>query len=121
MKEEDRKREEEKSDPKVNCPSEADLEKQFETLQVEEEELLKELSVLESEKKKIKEEKTIHEKELEKLEEEEIKYWKAYSDYKRQVLELEDDQRSVENNIKVDFKIRGIIKFLATLNCDDNQ
>jgi hypothetical protein len=34
---------------------------------------------------------------------------------------LEDDQRSVENNIKVDFKIRGIIKFLATLNCDDNQ
>lgn len=37
---------------------------------------------------------------MEKLEEEEIKYWKAYSDYKRQVLELEDDQRSVENNIK---------------------
>ena len=67
---------------------------------MEEEELLKELADLEEEKLKMETEKKTHAEELEKLEEEEENYWKLYSEYKRQVLELEDDQRSVDNNLK---------------------
>ena len=81
-------------------PTEEQLAAKLEALQVEEEELLKELADLEAEKLKMEAEKKSHEGEMEKLEEEEAAYWKMYSEYKRQVLELEDDQRSVDNNLK---------------------
>jgi len=81
-------------------PTEEQLAEKLDALQVEEEELLKELAQLEEEKIKMENEKRVHEEELEKLAEEEDKHFKAYSEYKRQVLELEDDQRSVDNNLK---------------------
>ena len=81
-------------------PTEEQLAAKLEALQLEEEELLKELADLEEEKLKMETEKKTHAEELEKLEEEEENYWKLYSEYKRQVLELEDDQRSVDNNLK---------------------
>ena len=82
------------------APTEDQLAERLDALQMEEEELLKELAQLEEEKKKMEAEKKTHEEEMEKLDEEEEKYWKMYSEYKRQVLELEDDQRSVDNNLK---------------------
>lgn len=81
-------------------PTEAELAERLRDLEEEEEQLLKRLAALEVEKKAMEEEKKTHDQEMETLEEEEAKYWKAYSEYKRQVLELEDDQRSVDNNLK---------------------
>jgi len=81
-------------------PTEAELAERLRALEEEEEQLLKRLAALEVEKKAMEEEKKTHDQEMETLEEEEVKYWKAYSEYKRQVLELEDDQRSVDNNLK---------------------
>ena len=81
-------------------PTEEQLAAKLEALQLEEEELLKELADLEEEKLKMETEKKNHAEELGKLEEEEENYWQLYSEYKRQVLELEDDQRSVDNNLK---------------------
>lgn len=94
---EESEREEEEAEA---APTEEQLAERLQALEVEEEELLKELAQLEEEKIKMEKEKIIHEEELDKLTEGEEKYWKQYSEYKRQVLELEDDQRSVENNLK---------------------
>ena len=94
--EESNRREEEEEAP----PTEEQLAEKLEAFQVEEKDLLKELAQLEEEKIKMENEKKVHEEELEKLSEEEDKYWKSYSEYKRQVLELEDDQRSVDLNLK---------------------
>ena len=84
----------------ASSSEEEQLAAKLETLKTEEEELLKELAELEAEKLEMEKEKKTHEEELDKLAEEEDENWKLYSEYKRQVLELEDDQRSVDNNLK---------------------
>ncbi|CAC5420659.1 BECN [Mytilus coruscus] len=76
------------------------LDDELKQLKSEEEALRQQLEDVEIERIKITE-KIEEEKKVSKtLDDEEEKYWKEYNEYKRQVLSLEDEHRSVDNQLK---------------------
>jgi beclin 1 len=78
----------------------AALDDELEHLKAEEEALRQQLEVVEKERMKLTEQIEDEKKVSQTLDEEEEKYWKEYNEYKRQVLALEDEHRSVENQLK---------------------
>ncbi|XP_071942613.1 beclin-1-like [Antedon mediterranea] len=76
------------------------LSEELDKLCLEEKSLIEELESMEAEKEKIKAETEKQKEELQKYEDEEKRYWSEYSVYKRQLLEIEDEQRSVDNQLK---------------------
>lgn len=76
------------------------LDEELKQLKAEEEELRKQLESVELERQKvndlIQKEKQI----AKEFDDEEERYWKEYNEFKRQVQDLEDEQRSVDNQLK---------------------
>ncbi|XP_066264568.1 beclin-1-like isoform X2 [Branchiostoma lanceolatum] len=80
---------------------EQQLESQLNKLKAEEKELMRVLEQVETERSDIAREVVVETAESERLDqEEENRYWQEYGEYKRQLLELEDDQRSVDNQLR---------------------
>ncbi|KAI8497746.1 Beclin-1 [Branchiostoma belcheri] len=80
---------------------EQQLQTQLNKLKAEEKELMRVLEQVETERSDIAREVVVETAESERLDqEEENRYWQEYGEYKRQLLELEDDQRSVDNQLR---------------------
>lgn len=76
------------------------LEQELERLKEEERKLQEELKKIEQEQNKLEEEKKLGKNNLDQLEREEERYWLEYSDLKSKMLTFEDDQRSVDNQLR---------------------
>ncbi|XP_050418102.1 beclin-1 [Patella vulgata] len=76
------------------------LDKELKQLKAEEETLHKELAKAEEEQKIVVAKLQEEEDKSKILDEEEEKYWKEYNEYKRQALELDDEQRSIANQLQ---------------------
>ncbi|KAK6165246.1 hypothetical protein SNE40_022207 [Patella caerulea] len=76
------------------------LDKELKQLKAEEETLHKELAKAEEEQKIVVAKLQEEEYKSKILDEEEEKYWKEYNEYKRQALELDDEQRSIANQLQ---------------------
>ncbi|XP_067685952.1 beclin-1-like [Haliotis asinina] len=76
------------------------LDKELQQLQAEEETLKQQLSSVEKEREELMELIQNERRNTEELEQQEAKYRKDYNEYKRQALELEDEQRSVDNQLR---------------------
>ncbi|XP_069093833.1 beclin-1 [Pleurodeles waltl] len=76
------------------------LEAQLQALTLEEERLIQELEEVEKTRKKVEEDVEKVSEEAQRLEHEEAQYQKEYSEFKRQQLELDDDLKSVDNQMR---------------------
>ncbi|XP_069490274.1 beclin-1 [Ambystoma mexicanum] len=76
------------------------LESELQALAIEEERLIQELEDVEKNRKKVEEEVDKVSEEAQRLELEEAQYQKEYSEFKRQQLELDDDLKSVDNQMR---------------------
>ncbi|KAK3083308.1 hypothetical protein FSP39_019108 [Pinctada imbricata] len=90
----------EKLDTSSDEVEEATLDAELKQLQIEEAALRQQLQKTEKEKEEIQ---ILIQKEEEiavKLDDEEEMYWKEYNEYKRQVQDMEEEQRSADNQLK---------------------
>jgi len=76
------------------------LDDELKQMQGEEATLREELRKLELEQTQIEKDIAKEKETTKTLEEEEERYWKTYNEYKRQVQELDDEQKSVDNQLK---------------------
>ncbi|XP_074652995.1 beclin-1-like [Tubulanus polymorphus] len=76
------------------------LDSELGQLRAEESALLEQLQSIESERQHLADQLRQEKEEARKLDEDEASYWKEYNEYKRQLLEHEDSQRSVDNQLK---------------------
>lgn len=76
------------------------LEAELQALTLEEERLIQELEEVEKTRKKVEEDVEKVSEETHRLEQEEAQYQKEYSEFKRQQLELDDDLKSVDNQMR---------------------
>ncbi|XP_064646043.1 beclin-1-like [Lineus longissimus] len=79
---------------------EAALDSELEQLRSEEKALDQQLESIESERLHLADQLQQEKEESKRLEEEESCYWKEYNEYKRQLLDLEECQRSVDNQLR---------------------
>ncbi len=96
------------------------LRKELEALQLEETQLNQDLERLKEEQGKAEEEFQEQIAAREKLEQEELKYWKEYSRYKRELLAAEDDYKSLDCKLRYCHgqleKLKKMNVFNATFN-----
>lgn len=90
----------EKLDVNEDVEDDAALDDELQKLKAEEETLRKQLAQVEKEQIHVQAEIQKEKDTTKKLEEEEERYWKEYNEYKRQVQELDDEQKSVDNQLK---------------------
>lgn len=76
------------------------LDNELRQLAAEKEALKQELEKVERERKEVAEHIESEKQTAKELEEQEETYWKEYNEFKRQVQSLEDEQRSVDNQLK---------------------
>lgn len=76
------------------------LSKELTELRVEEEELIRKLAEVEKEREKVAEKMEIEKERSRQMAIDEKKYWKDYSEYQKQLLEYQDEQQSVDNQIR---------------------
>ncbi|KAK0043185.1 beclin-1 [Biomphalaria pfeifferi] len=80
--------------------NDTELDEELRQLLDEERQLMHELELAERERKKIAEAMAIEKQKAKKLDEDEEIYWQEYNDQCRIASELEDEQRSVDNQLK---------------------
>lgn len=76
------------------------LSKELTDLRKEEEELIRKLEEVEKERENVAKKMEMEKERSKQLEEEERKYWLEYSEYQKELLECEDDQQSVDNQMR---------------------
>lgn len=76
------------------------LERELENLEMEEKRLVEELADVEREQKGAQEVLKMHEEEKKRLEEEEERYWREYCTHRAQLTAMEDENRSLKNQVK---------------------
>ncbi|PIK62406.1 putative beclin-1 [Apostichopus japonicus] len=84
----------------VNDKEETELHQELEKLRLQESDLIKQLEALEEERKEIAEETNTYKSDLKQLELEEKSYWKNYTAQKQQLLNFQEEQRSVDNQLR---------------------
>ncbi|BFZ15451.1 hypothetical protein BsWGS_18490 [Bradybaena similaris] len=80
--------------------NEPELDEELRQLMQEEKRLQQELAQAERDRMKIAEAMTVEKEKAKKLDEEEEKYWQEFNDQSRVAIELEDEQKSVDNQLK---------------------
>ncbi|ESO97066.1 hypothetical protein LOTGIDRAFT_226844 [Lottia gigantea] len=76
------------------------LDEELKQLKLEEETLYKQLALAENQQDEVMSKLKEEEENSRLLDEEEEKYWKEYNEYKRQATELDDEQRSIDNQLR---------------------
>ncbi|XP_013407864.1 beclin-1-like [Lingula anatina] len=79
---------------------EEDLDKELSQLKSEESSLMQQLESIESEHLLVQEQLRKEKEDSKKLDEEEERYYKEYNEYKRQLVEYEESQRSIDNQLR---------------------
>jgi len=80
--------------------NEEELDKELKELQEEERVLLEQLAKVELEEKKVAEAMEKEKEKCRQLEKDEEKFWREYNETSRVIMELEEEQRSVDNQLK---------------------
>lgn len=88
------------NEEKVDQEEDHALHQTLEKLQLEEQDLIKQLEEIEKERKEIADETAMYRIDLEELEKKEKSYWKEYTSQKQQLLNFQEEQRSVDNQLK---------------------